>query len=74
MNAETLPGLLEPARFEGEFDGRPTALFLLHNERGMAVAVCNQGAKILQIVVPDRDGQPGDVALGYDSLDDLLQG
>lgn len=74
MDADTLPGLLEPARFEGGFDGRPTALFLLHNERGMAVAVCNLGARILQIVVPDRDGVPGDVALGYDSLDDLLQG
>lgn len=74
MHAQTPPGLLEPARFAGEFDARPTALFLLSNENGMTVAVCNLGAKILQIVVPDRHGLPGDVALGYDSLDDLLQG
>ena len=62
------PHLLDPTRFEGEADGRPTALFLLRNARGMVVAVTNLGAKVLQIVVPDRDGTLDDVALGYDDL------
>ena len=34
----------------------------------MRVALTNYGAKIEQILVPDRDGNFGDVALGYDSI------
>ncbi|WP_439519899.1 aldose epimerase family protein [Hydrogenophaga sp.] len=66
--------LLDPARFHGAVDGRPTALFFLRNARGMVVAVTNLGAKVLQIVVPDRQGELADVALGYDSLDAVIAG
>ncbi|WP_082585642.1 aldose epimerase family protein [Hydrogenophaga sp. Root209] len=68
------PHLLDPTRFTGTVDGRPTALFLLSNARGMVVAITNLGAKVLQIVVPDRHGVLDDVALGYDSLDAVLTG
>ncbi len=68
------PRLLDPARFTGEVDGRPTALFLLRNARGMVVAVSNLGAKVLQIVVPDRAGVLADVALGYDDLAGVIGG
>eukprot|EP01036_Dinobryon_divergens_P041112 gene41112-54470_t len=74
MSPPTFPHLLDPARFEGEVDGRPTALYLLRNPRGMVVAVTNLGAKVLQIVVPDRHGALDDVALGYDSLAGVLGG
>jgi aldose 1-epimerase len=65
---------LDPARFFGEVAGEPVALFRLRHASGMEVAVCNLGAKVLQILVPDRDGVPGDVALGYDSLAALQAG
>lgn len=68
------PRLLDPTRFTSEVDGRPTALFLLRNLRGMVVAVTNLGAKVLQIVVPDRAGVLGDVALGYDDLTGVIGG
>ena len=68
------PHLLDPARFAGQVDGRPTALFFLRNARGMVVAITNLGAKVLQIMVPDRLGVLDDVALGYDSLDGVLGG
>lgn len=42
--------------------------YRISNESGMSVELCNLGASILSIVVPDRDGHPVDVALGYDSL------
>lgn len=74
MNPAPFPYLLDPARFQGEVDGRPTALFFLRNARGMVVAVTNLGAKVLQIVVPDRSGALDDVALGYDQLADVLAG
>ncbi len=65
---------LDPARFFGEIGGEPVALFRLRHASGMEVAVCNLGAKVLQIIVPDRDGVPGDVALGFDSLTALQAG
>lgn len=65
---------LDPARFFGEIGGEPVALFRLRHANGMEVAVCNLGAKLLQIGVPDRDGTLGDVALGYDSLAALQTG
>ncbi|WP_332752285.1 aldose epimerase family protein [Hydrogenophaga sp.] len=74
MSPTPFAHLLDPARFEGEVDGRPTALYLLRNARGMVVAVTNLGAKVLQIVVPDRDGVLDDVALGYDRLADVITG
>ena len=65
---------LDPARFFGEIGGEPVALFRLGHASGMEVAVCNLGAKVLQILVPDREGVPGDVALGYGSLAALQAG
>ncbi|WP_293605356.1 hypothetical protein [Polaromonas sp. UBA4122] len=67
-------GLLDPARFEGEVDGKPVRLFTLRNARGMVVGITNYGAKIEQILVPDCHGHFDDVVLGYDSLDGVLGG
>mgnify|MGYP006150597227 FL=1 len=65
---------LDPARFAGQVNDHPTTLHQLHNGRGMSVAVTNLGAKVLQILVPDRHGEPGDIALGYDNLASVLAG
>lgn len=65
---------LDPQRFFGEVGGQPVALFRLRHASGMEVAVCNLGAKVLQVLVPDRHGHLGDVTLGYDSLAALQAG
>ena len=65
---------LDAAGFQGERDGQPVALHTLRNSRGMAVCITNYGAKIEQILVPDRHGQLGDVVLGYDSLKAAVDG
>lgn len=59
---------LKPEDFAAEIDGQRTALYTLANKRGMVVRFTSFGAKIQQILVPDRDGTLGDVALGYDSI------
>lgn len=38
----------------------------------MSVAVTNVGARVLQVTVPDRQGRPGNVVLGLDSLESVL--
>lgn len=68
------PVALDAARFRGTIDGQPIDLYTLRNARGMTVAITNYGARIEQIVVPDRDGRPGDVVQGYESLEQVLAG
>src|SRR4051812_30451671 len=60
--------------FQAEVDGKATCLITLHNSRGMSVSFTNLGGKILQIVVPDRNGKMDDVALGYDDIQAVIDG
>ncbi|MFK7802151.1 MAG: aldose epimerase family protein [Anaerolineae bacterium] len=49
-------------------DGREASLYTLQNKSGMVVAVSDYGGTLVQIRVPDQDGQMGDVLLGHDSV------
>ena len=66
--------LLDPARFQGEVEGKPVKLFTLRNGRGMVACITNYGARIAQLLVPDRHGNFDDVVLGYDSLEGGIGG
>ncbi|EMI57069.1 aldose 1-epimerase [Rhodopirellula sallentina SM41] len=47
-------------------------LYELKNASGMTVKVTNYGAIIASIIVPDRDGEMVDIALGYDRVEDYI--
>lgn len=49
-------------------DGEEATLYTMENKNGMKVSVSDFGAVIVNIIVPDRDGNFEDVALGYDSV------
>ena len=49
-------------------DGKEATLYTMENKNGMKVTVSDFGAVIVNIFVPDRDGNLEDVALGYDSV------
>jgi aldose 1-epimerase len=66
--------VLDPATFQAEIDSKKVALYTIRNSTGMAVSLTNFGARIEQILVPDRDGRLGDVALGYESIDQVRNG
>ena len=40
----------------------------MKNDKGLTVKITNFGGRIVQILAPDRNGQFGDVVLGFDSL------
>lgn len=42
-------------------------LYTLKNSGGMSVSLCDLGASVQSILVPDRNGALADVVLGYDS-------
>jgi aldose 1-epimerase len=49
-------------------DGVPVEIYTLRNDNGMEVSLLTYGGIIQSIKVPDKNGQFGDVVLGYDSL------
>jgi aldose 1-epimerase len=65
---------LKRENFQAVIDGRSTDLYTIRNRHGMFVNITNLGAKVEQIVVPDRDGVFGDVALGYESIGGVKNG
>ena len=50
--------------------GREAVLIHLQNNKGLRVTLTNFGARLVSILVPDREGRAVDVCLGYDSLRD----
>ncbi len=65
---------LKRESYQREVDGKKVDLYTLRNRKGMVVKITNWGAKVQQILVPDRNGVLGDVALGYDTLEQLQGG
>ena len=47
-------------------DGRTVEVFTLTNARGLEVQAITYGAIITSLRVPDRNGTPGDIVLGFD--------
>lgn len=65
---------LHRENFRKMVDGKQVDLFTIKNTKGMVVRLTNYGAKILQILVPDRNGVIGDVVQGYDTLEGAMGG
>ena len=53
--------------------GDAVEVFTVTNAQGVAVRATSYGAIIVSILIPDRAGRPGDVVLGYDTLDEYLR-
>jgi aldose 1-epimerase len=53
-------------------DGQTVNLYTLSNASGMQVTITNYGGRVVSIMVPDRNGKMGDVALGFDNLEGYL--
>ena len=57
----------------GTVDGQAVKLFTLVNDGGAQVSIIEYGGIVVGIQVPDRDGNLGDVVLGYDDLDSYVE-
>ena len=64
-------GLLLDA-FEKNVDGKQTGLYILTNKNGCEVTVTNYGAKIVSLMVPDKNGTLTDVVTGHQTIDGYL--
>ncbi len=59
---------LDPAKFDTLINEKPVKLYTLKNTNGMEVCITNYGGRIVSLVVPDKDGKPTDVVLGFDNI------
>src|SRR5215212_419807 len=54
-------------------EGTSVDLFTLRNSKGVEVKICNYGGIVVSFKGPDRNGQMGDVVLGYDDFDSYVK-
>ncbi len=69
--ATTLSGL-DRNHFQSVVNGDSTDLYVLKNANGMEVTLTNYGARIVSVMVPDREGNWQDVVLGFENIDDYV--
>ncbi|MFZ9010845.1 MAG: aldose epimerase family protein, partial [Anaerohalosphaeraceae bacterium] len=61
---------IEKTEFGQTKDGVTVQLFTLTNDNGMIAKITNYGGIVTELWVPDRDGNPADVVLGFDTITD----
>ena len=56
----------------GAFDGEEVRLWRLVNANGLELQITNWGGRLVKAIVPDRDGKPANVTLGWETLDQYV--
>lgn len=59
---------IKKERFGNLADGTEVTRFVLQNGQGLSIEAMDYGANLISVKVPDRDGSPGEVTLGFDDL------
>lgn len=54
--------------FDTVISEKQVKLYTLKNNNGMEVCITNYGGRVVSLVVPDKDGKPTDVVLGFDNI------
>ncbi|MGH7991250.1 MAG: aldose epimerase family protein, partial [Limisphaerales bacterium] len=63
-------GSVSQAPFGQMPDGTPVEIYTLRNGKGMEACILTYGGIVESLKVPDRNGNFGDVVLGFDDLND----
>jgi aldose 1-epimerase len=67
QTATTASGL-DPKQFKQVYEDKPVELYTLTNQNGMEACVTNFGARLVSLMVPNREGTLQDVVTGYDNI------
>lgn len=73
-NTEETPNAcgLKRKDFQTTINGKKTDLFILRNSQGYEVAITNYGGALLAVMVPDKNGNVGNVVMGHDNIQDVI--
>jgi aldose 1-epimerase len=66
-------GTISQAPFGKTADGTPVEIYTLRNAKGCEARIMTYGGIVVSLNVPDKNGNFGDVVLGYDKLDDYVK-
>lgn len=64
--------MVNPSDFDTTLQNKQVRLFTARNDNGMVVQFTNYGARVVTLIVPDRDGKATDVIWGYDNINGYL--
>jgi aldose 1-epimerase len=59
--------------FEQTVEGKEISLYTLKNKKGLQAAITNYGARLVSMLVPDKNGKLTDVVIGFDSIKGFLE-
>ncbi len=71
METQNLSGL-KRENFQATVQGKQPDLYKLRNESGMQVDITNYGGALVSIMVPDRNGNYGNVVQGHDTIQGVI--
>ncbi|MCA1760814.1 MAG: hypothetical protein LC658_13685 [Bacteroidales bacterium] len=66
------PELINEDTFSGMLDGKEVNLFTLENANGVMTQITNFGGRVVNLWVPDKNGNFADIVTGYETLEDYL--
>lgn len=66
-------GILEEADFIGGVAEKAARLITIRNRNGLVAQFTNYGARWVSMWTPDKNGEPGDVLLGFDTLSGYME-
>jgi len=69
----SFPAQVTKEPFGKTTDGTPVDIYTLRNRNGVEARICNYGGIVVSLKAPDRNGQMGDVVLGFDNLEDYIK-
>lgn len=59
---------LHSAHFQQKVDGEKTCLYRIYNKNGVEACITNYGARVVSLMVPDRNGKMEDVVCGFSDI------
>lgn len=59
---------LDATKFDTIINEKPVKLYTIKNSSGMEACITNFGGRIVSLLVPDKEGKPTDVVLGFDNI------
>lgn len=71
---ETTHFVYEPIKknFDTTLNGKAVALYQLTNKNNLEVTITNYGARIVNLIVPDKEGSFDDIVTGFNSIKEYL--
>lgn len=63
---------LQPKAFQQKAEGQKTRLYKITNLKGMEACITNYGARVVSLMVPDKNGKLEDVVCGFSNIEDYI--